>query len=230
MFKEKIGLKKENNNLKEQTQIVLDGKHLTTSNVFKAASDFDVKVVVTQETERSIVASRKTLNDFVKDGRIIYGVNTGVGGFVDWLVPNSYSEALQKNLISAVATNVGEYLDDSISRAAMIIRLNSLARGTSAISIENFNKLLEIYNAGIIPCIPSKGSLGASGDLGPLACIALVAIGEWKAKYKGEIISGKAALKKAGIEPMQLSFKEGLSLVNGTSVMTGLAAILIEQA
>ncbi len=111
----------------------------------------------------------------------------------------------------------------------MLVRLNSLARGASAISTENFNKLLKIYNAGIIPCVPSKGSLGASGDLGPLACIALVATGKWKAKNKGKILSGKRALKQAGIEPMNLGFKEGLSLVNGTSTMTGLASILIEQ-
>ncbi len=101
-------------------------------------------------------------------------------------------------------------------------------RGCSGISEENFNKLLKIYNAGIIPCIPSKGSLGASGDLGPLACIALVATGKWKAKYKGEILSGNRALKKAGLEPMKLGFKEGLSLINGTSAMTGFA-FLVEQ-
>lgn len=223
-------IKKKNKKLREKTQIVLDGRHLTTSDVFKAVSDFDLEVVIAQKTANCIEASRQTLNDFVEEGRVIYGVNTSVGGFVDWLIPESYAETLQKNLISAVATNVGEYLDDSISRAAMLVRLNSLARGTSAISIDNFNKLLKIYNAGIIPCIPSKGSLGASGDLGPLACIALVGAGEWKAKYQGKVVSGKEALKEAGIEPMKLGFKEGLSLVNGTSVMTGLAAILVEQA
>jgi Histidine ammonia-lyase len=88
---------------------------------------------------------------------------------------------------------------------------------------------LKIYNAGIIPCIPSKGSLGASGDLGPLACIALVATGKWKAKYKGKISQGDKVLKQAGLKPMKLGFKEGLSLVNGTSAMTGVAAILIEE-
>jgi len=223
-------VKKKDKQLKTKTQIVLNGKHLTTSDVFKAAFDFDLKAVIKQETAKRIETSRQILSDFVEEGRVIYGVNTSVGGFVDWLVPESCSEKLQENLISAVATNVGAYLDDSISRAAMLVRLNSLARGTSAISIENFNKLLEIYNAGICPCIPCKGSLGASGDLGPLACIALVGTGKWKAKHKGKIISGKKALKQAGIEPMKLGFKEGLSLVNGTSMMTGLAAILVEKA
>lgn len=220
---------KKNKPLKLSSQIVLDGNQLATSDVFKAAFDFDLEVVIEPETEKRIENSRQTLNQLVKEDRIIYGVNTSVGGFIDWLIPESHAEKLQENLISAVATNVGSYLDDSISRAAMLVRLNSLARGTSPISIENFNKLLKIYNAGIIPCIPSKGSLGASGDLGPLAYIALVCTGKWKAKYKGKIISGKKALEQAGIEPMKLGFKEGLSLVNGTSVMTGLAAILIEQ-
>ncbi|MCB9092754.1 MAG: aromatic amino acid lyase [Halobacteriovoraceae bacterium] len=230
MLVEKQSTRRKNRKLIDKAQLILDGKSLTTSDVFKAAHDFNIKIAVAKDTERCIEDSRQTLNNFVKEGRIIYGVNTSVGGFVDWLIPDTYAETLQKNLISAVATNVGEYLDDSISRAAIIVRLNSLSRGTSAISIENFNKLLKIYNAGIIPCIPSKGSLGASGDLGPLACIALVGTGEWKAKYKGEVVSGKEALNKAGIEPMQLGFKEGLSLVNGTSMMTGLAAILVEQA
>jgi histidine ammonia-lyase len=215
--------------LQPKPQLVLDGNHLTTSDIFSAVFDFNLEVIITRETAERIESSRKMLNQLVAENRIIYGVNTSVGGFVNWLVPGNYAEKLQENLISAVATNVGTYLDDSISRAAMLVRLNSLARGTSAISIENFDKLLKIYNAGIIPCIPCKGSLGASGDLGPLACIALVATGKWKAKYRGKILSGKKALEQAGIEPMNLGFKEGLSLVNGTSVMTGLASILVEQ-
>jgi histidine ammonia-lyase len=213
----------------KSSQLILDGNLLATSDISSAVHDFDLEVVITKEAAERIEASHQLLNQLVGENRIIYGVNTSVGGFVNWLVPTSNAQELQENLISAVATNVGPYLDDSIVRAAMLARLNSLARGTSAISFENFNKLLKLYNAGIIPCIPSKGSLGASGDLGPLACIALVAVGKWKAKYKGEIFPGKDALKQAGLEPMKLGFKEGLSLVNGTSVMTGLAALLTEQ-
>jgi histidine ammonia-lyase len=212
------------------TKLILDGDSLSTSDVFNAVHDFDLTIATTKKIETQIESSRQFLNQIVAEKRVIYGVNTSVGGFVNWLVPISDAQTLQENLIAAVATNVGPYLDDSIVRAAMLVRLNSLARGASAISLENFNKLLKIYNAGIIPCIPSKGSLGASGDLGPLACIALVATGKWKAKYKGKILSGKEALKRAGLEPMQLGFKEGLSLVNGTSVMTGLASLLVERA
>ncbi len=220
---------KKGRKIKSRSNLVIDGKSLTTSEIFKAVHDLELKLAVTKKTLENIDENRRILTQFLDENRVIYGVNTSVGGFVNWLLPKNRARKLQENLIAAVATNVGPYFDDSISRAAMLVRLNSLARGSSAISSENFNKLLAIYNAGIIPCIPSKGSLGASGDLGPLACIALVATGKWKAKYNGKIISGKKALEQAGIEPMRLDFKEGLSLVNGTSVMTGLASILIEQ-
>jgi histidine ammonia-lyase len=211
-------------------ELFIDGNALSTSDVFRTADDLDIKVSITDEVAKRIEASHRLLNKFVEDNRVIYGVNTSLGGFVNWLIPNQNAQELQENLIAAVATNVGPYLDDRIVRASMLARLNSLARGASAISIENFNKLLQMLNAGVIPCIPSKGSLGASGDLGPLACIALVATGKWRAKYKDEILAGGEALKRAGLEPMKLSFKEGLSLINGTSAMVGLASLLIEQA
>ena len=127
-------------------QLILDGYSLTTSEILHAASNLNLKLAITQKTAEHIEASHQLLNQFVSDNRVIYGVNTSVGGFVNWLVPEKYAEELQNNLISAVATNVGTYFDDTISRAAMLVRLNSLARGNSAISIENFNKLLKYYD------------------------------------------------------------------------------------
>lgn len=216
-------------NLTENETVFLDGKSLSTSDVFRIVQNPSIRVGISKEVSQQIEASRQTLEEFVQNNKIIYGVNTGLGGFVNWLIPLESAQQLQENLISAVSSNVGPYLGDEIVKASVLIRLNSLARGCSAISLENFNKLLSIYNAGILPCIPSKGSLGASGDLGPLGCIALVCVGKWKAKYQGQILSGEEALRKAGIEPMKLSYKEGLSLINGTSVMTALAAILVER-
>ncbi len=210
--------------------LLVNGESLSISDVFKACNNVKIKIAISEETKKKIIASKALLDEFVDEERVIYGVNTGVGGFVNWLIPQDGAQKLQENLIEAVATNVGPYLEDPIVRAAMLIRLNSLARGTSAISLENFNKLMQIYNSGIIPCIPSKGSLGASGDLGPLACIALVATGKWKARYQGVIMPGKDALQQAGIEPMNLTFKEGLSLINGTSAMTAMAAIVVEDS
>ncbi len=215
---------------KTKKSLFISGNSLTTSEVAHAVDDLKIKIFISEETEEKIVKSHQLLKKFIEDKRVIYGVNTSLGGFVNWLIPIGKAQELQENLISAVATNVGPYLEDRIVRASMLVRLNSLARGTSAISIENFKKLLKIYNAGIIPCVPSKGSLGASGDLGPLAAIALVAIGKGKAKYNGKIVPGKIALESAGIEPIKLTFKEGLSLINGTSVMTALGALLVEQA
>lgn len=210
--------------------LLINGELLTSADVFRACRDVAIKVSIHDETKKKIIASKALLDEFINDNRVVYGVNTGLGGFVNWLIPKESASELQENLIEAVATNVGPYLEDHIVRAAILIRLNSLARGASAISFDNFNKLMQIYNSGIAPCIPSKGSLGASGDLGPLACIALVATGKWKAHYKGVVMSGGEALQQAGIEPMSLTFKEGLSLVNGTSVMTAMAAVLVEDA
>jgi histidine ammonia-lyase len=216
-------------NQKSSQQFLIDGHSLSTEDVYKITKNSEVKIAVTQAVEQKIVNSHTLLQNFVKNHRVIYGVNTGLGGFVNWLIPNENAQELQENLIAAVATNVGTYFDDQIVRATMLSRINSLARGSSAISLENFNKLVRLFNEGIIPCIPSKGSLGASGDLGPLACIALVATGKWKAKYKNEILSGAEVLKKVGMEPMVLSYKEGLSLINGTSAMVGFASLLIEK-
>lgn len=209
--------------------LFLDGHSLSTEDIFKAVKKTSLQVKIRENVAQRIDASHALLNRFVNEGRIIYGVNTSLGGFVNWLIPIENAQELQENLISAVATNVGPYLEDEVVRATLLARLNSLSRGASGISLKNFNKLLSLYNAGVIPCIPSKGSLGASGDLGPLAAIALVATGKWKAKYKNQILSGSEALRCAGLEPMKLSFKEGLSLINGTSAMTGMASLLVED-
>jgi histidine ammonia-lyase len=160
----------------------------------------------------------------------MYGVNTGVGGFVDRLVPLDQAARLQNNIINAVATNVGDYLDERTTRAIMLARIKSLARANSAISVENFSKLVQMFNAGVAPCIPEKGSLGTSGDLAQLAAVALVATGQWKARFEGSELPGAEAMRRAGIEPMVLSFKEGLALINGTSGMVGFGALLLAEA
>jgi histidine ammonia-lyase len=188
------------------------------------------QIAVDSTTLERVGRARTKLDDFVRDGRIIYGVNTSVGGFVNRLVPIEKAATLQNNLINAVATNVGAYLDDHVVRAIMLARIKSLSRGNSGISIENFQKLVDIFNAGIIPCIPEKGSLGTSGDLGQLAAVALAASGQWKARFDGQIIPAAEALERAGIKPMRLTYKEGLALINGTSGMVGLGAILLVEA
>lgn len=210
--------------LHHNMQIVPDGENLTLEAIVDAAQNPRMQVEITEEIRARVKASRKLLDDFVESGRIIYGVTTSVGGFVNWLIPPHMAEQVQNNILRSVQSNVGDDLDDDYVRAAMLARINSLGRGNSAISIENFEKLVAMYNRGIIPCIPEKGSLGTSGDLGPLACIALVGTGQWRARFDGELMPGAEAMKRAQIEPMKLSYKEGLALINGTSVMTALAA------
>ncbi len=209
--------------------MVPDGTSLTVDSLTAVARDPEIRIEITPEIRERVTASRELLDKFVDSGRIIYGVTTSVGGFVNWLVPPSMAEQVQNNILRCVQSNVGRYLDDDYVRSAMLARINSLGRGVSAISLDNLEKYIEMYNRGILPCIPEKGSLGTSGDLGPLACIALVGTGQWRAKYEGEILPGAEALERAGIEPMKLSYKEGLALINGTSAMAGLAACLVSD-
>ncbi|MCO1575104.1 phenylalanine aminomutase (D-beta-phenylalanine forming) [Crossiella sp. SN42] len=189
-----------------------------------------VAVGLSDPARARVVASRDILDKFVADDRIIYSVNTSMGGFVDHLVPVAQARRLQENLLNAVATNVGDHLDDTTVRAIMLARIVSLARGNSAISPGNLDTLVAVLNAGIAPCVPEKGSLGTSGDLGPLAAIALVCIGQWKARLGGRVLPGARALAEAGIAPMELSYKDGLALINGTSGMVGLGAVVQQSA
>jgi phenylalanine aminomutase (D-beta-phenylalanine forming) len=189
-----------------------------------------VPVAIDDAVRARVQASRHMLEKFVAEERVIYGVNTSMGGFVNWLVPVQQARQLQENLLNAVATNVGDRLDDATVRAIMMSRIVSLARGNSAISVTNLEKLIAVLNSGVVPCVPEKGSLGTSGDLGPLAAIALVCIGQWKARLNGEVLPGAEALRRVGIAPMELSFKEGLALINGTSGMVGLGSTNVERA
>ncbi len=210
--------------------LIPDGVSLTVDVLSDAARNRELKIELTPAMRDRVVASRDLLDKFVESGRIIYGVTTSVGGFVNWLVPPAMAGEVQNNILRCVQTNVGPDLDDDYVRASMLARINSLGRGCSAISIENLEKYVQMYNRGVVPCIPEKGSLGTSGDLAPLACIALVGTGQWRARYQGEILPGAEALERAGIEPMQLSYKEGLALINGTSVMSGMAACLVADS
>jgi histidine ammonia-lyase len=188
------------------------------------------EIVVEGDTLRRVGRCRVALDRLVDEGRVIYGVNTSVGGLLQILVPTDKAETLQNNLINAVATNVGPYLDEHATRAIMLARIKSLSRGHSGISVENFEKLVRLFNSGVMPCIAEKGSLGTSGDLGPLAAMALVATGQWKACFEGRIMPGADALRRAGLEPMRLGYKEGLALINGTSGMVGIGALAVAES
>jgi histidine ammonia-lyase len=201
-----------------------------TPRALRAAVDGVLQVTVPDEVLDAVAASRQRLDALLDGGRTIYGVNTSLGGFVNYLVPMHQARLVQESLLEAVATNVGPDFEPRAVRAMMIARLNSLARGKSALSAKNFIRYLDMVNRSVVPRVPSKGSLGASGDLGPLAYIALVGVGRWQALFGGKKRTGAQALAQAGIEPMELDYKEGLALVNGTSAMTGLGALVVEDA
>jgi histidine ammonia-lyase len=159
-----------------------------------------------------------------------YGINTGFGRFVSQSIPEEQTEELQLRLLRSHACGVGEPYPPEIVRAAMLLRANALAKGNSGARVETVELLLECLDRGVLPFVPSRGSVGASGDLAPLAHLALPLVGEGRAWYGGELVSGADALAEAGLEPTRLAAKEGLSLVNGTQFMAAYGALGVVRA
>jgi len=159
-----------------------------------------------------------------------YGVNTGFGRFVSRSIPEELTEELQVRLLRSHSCGVGDPYPDEIVRAALLLRANALAKGTSGARVELVEALLACLNEGLLPYVPSRGSVGASGDLAPLAHLALPLIGEGQAWYDGELLDGREALAAAGLQPIRLAAKEGLSLINGTQFMAALGALGLVRA
>lgn len=167
--------------------------------------------------------SRNVVLNLMERGETVYGVNTGFGLLANKQIPQADLEQLQLNIVRSHSAGVGELLDDSIVRLVMLLKLASLARGFSGVRPIVIETLVACLNQGIIPCVPSKGSVGASGDLAPLAHMSLALIGEGEVRIDGEIKPAAEALKQNQIEPLRLGPKEGLALLNGTQVSTALA-------
>src|SRR5256714_3328756 len=159
-----------------------------------------------------------------------YGINTGFGRFVSKSIPEDQTEELQLRLLRSHACGVGEPYPDEIVRAAMLLRANALAKGRSGARPKLVELLLDCLNRGIVPHVPSRGSVGPSGDLAPLAHLALPLVGEGEAAFDGELLPGAEALARAGLEPIELRAKEGLSLVNGTQFMAAFGALGLVRA
>ncbi len=210
--------------------LTIDGYTLTIEELIKAGKDPLIKVQIDEKNWPKIRECRELVDKWANEERCIYGVNTSCGGLVDYLLPKERDNDFQKNLVRSITTQVGKPFEDELVRIFMIARANSLCRGFSGIKEENLKIYLEMINKKVFPVIPRKGSLGTSGDLGPLGCIASVAFGEWKAKFNSETLPGREAMEKAGIKLMYLNAKEGLSLINGTSAMVGLACSVISEA
>jgi histidine ammonia-lyase len=210
--------------------IVLDGKSLTFEKVLRAAygRPGEPRIVLSDEAKGGVRRSAEAVQKLLERGEIAYGITTGFGAFKDRIISLEEVERLQRNILVSHAVGVGDHFDVPTTRAIMLIRANTLASGYSGIRLETLELLIELLNAGVHPLIPEKGSLGASGDLAPLAHMALPLIGEGLAEFQGEVLPGAEALEKASLRPVKLAAKEGLALTNGTTVMTAVG--LIETA
>ena len=192
----------------------------------------DLKTVYTSSCQLSldesikpeVLASKQVVDHYVKTGKMAYGINTGFGKLAGIVIPADRLPQLQKNLVLSHACGVGNLLDLPTVRMIMLLKINSLMQGFSGVSWELIETLRSFFNSAIYPCIPEKGSVGASGDLAPLAHLALALIGEGEVLYHEKKQSTKAVLEKLGITPFILSPKEGLALLNGTQVSTALLA------
>ncbi len=187
-------------------------------------------IELSDSAKKLMQKSRDMVDACVAEQKIVYGLTTGFGKFSDVTISFEDSIKLQENLITSHSCGVGEPLPIEVVRAMMLLRINALAVGFSGIRIETVETLLQMLNKGVVPVIPSKGSLGASGDLVPLAHMSLVLLGMGEAFYQGVRMPGKEAMKLAGLEPVQLTSKEGLALINGTPAMCSLGALAVIDA
>ncbi len=184
----------------------------------------NLKVGLSDKAKEKVALGRERLEKKALK-ETIYGVNTGFGALAEKNIPQVKINQLQKNLIKSHACGVGRPLENEVVKGVILLLINSLAKGYSGIRLETLETLVEMFNKEVLPVIPEKGSLGASGDLVPLAHLALVLIGQGEAVYKGKILKGKEALREAKVNPINLKAKEGLALINGTHLATALAAV-----
>lgn len=189
----------------------------------KAILTNEVVLKLSEDSIDSIEKSAAVVAEKIQNGEAIYGINTGFGALANVKIAKDELCMLQERIILSHATGVGALLPESTVRLIIALKINCLAQGFSGVSLPLVNALIALYNAGVYPCIPSKGSVGASGDLAPLAHLSLVLIGQGEAQYKNKILPGGLALNTANLKPFKLGPKEGLSLINGTQVSTALA-------
>ncbi|MHB1610616.1 MAG: histidine ammonia-lyase [Sulfobacillus sp.] len=207
----------------------LDGHTLTAHTVYQVAVHHQ-PVTIAPEVAHHMAASRHMVERYLAEERIVYGVTTGFGRFSDVVIPENSRQILQLNLLRSHAAGVGVPFDPAISRAMLLLRANALAKGYSGVRLEVVDTLLAMLNRDVTPVIPCQGSVGASGDLAPLAHLALVLVGEGEAWFAGQRMPGKKALELSGISPIRLEAKEGLALINGTQAMTAMGALAVHRA
>lgn len=209
--------------------IALAGQALTIEEIAAVATNGH-KVTVASEAWPKIEASRAVVESVIARDETAYGINTGFGKLADVRISNGDLKALQRNLVLSHASGLGEPLPESETRAMLLLRANVLAKGHSGVRPIVLETLVGLLNGRVHPIIPSRGSVGASGDLAPLAHLALALIGEGEVIYQGERVGACCALREAGIEPVTLEAKEGLALLNGTQAMAATGALALDRA
>src|SRR6476660_6701151 len=193
----------------------LKGQQLTLQQIVSIAEGRE-QVVLADDARARVEQARQVVQDIVEQGRTVYGVNTGFGKLSDVSIDRADLIQLQLNLVRSHSVGLGDPLSEPEARAMLLLRANVLAAGFSGARPLVIESLIAMLERGVTPVIPEKGSVGASGDLAPLAHLALTAIGEGEAFFNGERVSSEVALQKAQIAPLQLEVKEGLVLLNGT--------------
>jgi histidine ammonia-lyase len=229
----------------------LSGDNLTLADASRILRGQVERLSLAAAARRRVQQSRRCLEQLVATGATIYGVNTGFGKLANQSIPPDEVLALQENLLRSHAVGMGPLLSPNVSRLAMALRIQALAKGFSGVTVELLETLIEMYNRGVVPAIPEQGSVGASGDLTPLAHMALVLIGEGHAfaqggprvvrspriairglggNHPGKLLSGRAALRRVHLKPYRLLAKEGLALINGTQISTAILADALVRA
>ena len=209
--------------------VIINGKDLLIEEVIRVCREGET-VIIAGEAREAMEKSRAYVEQKLDEGAVIYGLTTGFGKFANVAISPEETAELQKNLIISHTCAMGDAYPTEYVRAAMLLRCNNLCRGFSGIRFTTVQTMVDMLNAGIHPIVPEKGSVGSSGDLAPLSCIALGLIGEGMVEYKGEIIEAKEAMKDAGIKPVELAAKEGLALNNGTQMMTAIGVNVLWDA
>ncbi|MFI5180691.1 MAG: histidine ammonia-lyase [Thermoanaerobaculia bacterium] len=208
--------------------ILLTGDDLTLEDLVAVARS-RARIALAPAALERVDAARAVVERAVAEDRVVYGVTTGFGKFADVVIPHEKLAELQRNLVRSHAAGVGEPLPEDAVRALMLLRANCLAKGYSGVRRATLEALVALLNAGVHPVIPSQGSVGASGDLAPLAHLALALIGEGEVVFRGRRLPTPAALHEAGFFPVLLEAKEGLALINGTQLTTAVGALALAR-
>ena len=212
------------------SRLVLEGTSLTLDDLARVASGATVELAIAGPALEAVARARRLVEAHVDAGDVVYGLTTGFGKLKDVAVGSADLETLQRNLILSHCCGVGEPMPREEVRVAQILRLNGLVRGHSGVRVETVRALARLFEKGFVPVVPQQGSVGASGDLAPLAHMTAAYMGHGEAWVRGERLPAADALREVGEEPLVLAAKEGLALINGTEIMKAIGAVLAARA